>query len=206
MLARFFTTVLEVLFPRTTTARIIDEISGEEFNTLVAPLLTESGVTSLLPYRHPWVRAAIIEAKFHKNPKAIGLLARVLGEYIESIKEDMHMLDEQAVVIVPIPLSRERYRARGYNQVEEVIRTAKFPFLKHVLRRTHNTTAQTHLTKQARLRNMEGAFIASQTLTTRRATYLLIDDVLTTGATLHAAVEALQKSGITNIRAIALAH
>ena len=205
ILARFLTFLSDTLFPRVDTARRIDETTVEEFGALTSPLQTTAGVVTLLPYRHPLVRAAIIETKFHKNPKAIAFLAGVLRDYLEGVEEESRAFGEETRVMVPIPLSRERRRARGYNQVEEVVRAAGFFPRERVLKRTRDTKSQTILSRSARLANMDGAFSAIEPLDSS-VTYVLIDDVLTTGATLAAARQALSEAGCCSVAMVAFAH
>lgn len=200
MLAR----LLDFLFPRARTAELVSAATLEEFGRLVCPTITNAGSIFLLPYRHPLVRAVIIEAKFHRNPKAFMLLARVLTDYLDSGAEEREVFTVGRIVLVPIPLSRTRYQARGYNQVEEIARRTTYPVVR-LLRRTRDTPPQTTLARRARLNNMEGAFAVSGTSETG-CTYIVLDDVMTTGATLQAVADTLQHAGSINFQMVALAH
>lgn len=112
-----------------------------------------------------------------------------------------------AVILVPIPLARGRYRRRGYNQAEVLARAvatqqrvALDPVL---LRRARETTTQTRLTPEARAVNLADAFVA---LPCTGARVVLVDDVFTTGATLVAAATALLEAGATAVEAITFAR
>lgn len=179
----------------------MDEI---RFQRLLAPCLVGE-VTALLPYGNPLVKAVIQEAKFHGNKHAISLMGAVLYEYLL----DLDTFHGESCVLVPIPLSPQRKHERGYNQVEKICAVALqnnslTTHSAHVLIRTRNTLPQTTLTRSARLENMQGAFYA-QPLDTS-LTYIVIDDVVTTGATLADAVRALREAGALRILPIALAH
>lgn len=196
--------LVDLLFPPKDTARIVRDVSDEAFGRFLAPTLLPSGTTCLLPYRHAVVRAAVIEAKFHRNERAQALLGNVLAEYLSSLAEDARPLGDASYMLVPVPLGPERARARGYNQVEEVARDAGIPLVP-LLERTRETAPQTTLPRRARLMNMEGAFAATGPVAPD-ATYIVLDDVMTTGATLRAAAAALRASGATNVLELALAH
>lgn len=200
-LARYFERLLDLLFPREDTARLVAECTPGQFEALLAPRILSSGVTALLPYRHPLVRAAIIEAKFHKDEKAFRLLSGVLAAYLETLREDAEPFEELRFVLLPIPLGAARLRARGYNQVEEVAKRSGYP-VAALLERTRETSPQTSLSRKERRSNAEGAF-APRGVPEPSVTYVLLDDVTTTGATCAAASAVL---GACALERIALAH
>lgn len=103
--------------------------------------------------------------------------------------------------LLPVPLHRSRRRERGYNQarlIADGIRSA-FPLemLDDVLRRSRSTPSQTGLTAGERPRNVAGAFLVptGRESQIRGRGLLLVDDVLTTGATLNACASALKAAG-----------
>ncbi|MGC9451884.1 MAG: ComF family protein [Oceanipulchritudo sp.] len=110
--------------------------------------------------------------------------------------------------LVPVPLHRAKLRARGYNQAEVIAAAIAQAFpgcrIRPVLSRVRRTPSQTFLTREQRLRNMKGAFRCTEAGGMGRV--ILVDDVLTTGATLNAAAAALRRAGVRNISAFTLAH
>jgi ComF family protein len=107
----------------------------------------------------------------------------------------------ERTAVVPVPLASARERARGFNQsrllADVVARHWGVPVWDDVLCRTRATRSQTELTPSERARNVSSAFATSPALTERlRGTHLvLVDDVLTTAATLNAAAAALTGRG-----------
>ena len=193
--------LLEVLFPLRSGERIVREATYDDAAKLIHPITLAEGVVALLPYRTPLVAALIKEAKFNGNKKAQELLGHVLAEYLQQTLADDGILGADRYVLQPIPLSDKRRRERGYNQAEEIAKVATQKLglpLADTIYRTRDTLPQTSLKREKRLVNMEQAFAVRETTD---ATYIVIDDVATTGATLMAAKQILPGSF-----AIALAH
>ena len=199
--------LLDLLFPPRPDARRVEDVTMDIFLSLIEPSLflrTEPGTVTLLSFHHPDVRAAIHEAKYHGTKRAFDLLAEAACTYLADCDER-----SKDAVLIPVPLGKERLRERGFNQCEEIGRrirsTTSIPLEMHVLRRTKETPSQVSLKKEDRLRNMEDAFTCNETLS-NACTYLLLDDVVTTGATMQAAICALREAGARHILPIALAH
>lgn len=200
--------LLTLIFPERRNAHTVAITEPSSLFALVAPVeytYKSTSIESLLPYANPLVRTFIHEAKYHDNERAARILGTILSEYLTERTSDLTAWHGKSVIIVPIPLSKKRYRERGYNQVERIARYAGEIPVRSVLKRVRDTLPQTTLGKQARLKNMEGAFIAKEPLDAAY-TYIVLDDVTTTGATLHAAVTALKAAGAETIIGLALAH
>lgn len=113
----------------------------------------------------------------------------------------------RGAVLVPVPLSRKRLRKRGYNQAA-VLATALGSVMGlaadvDLLQRARDTPTQTALTPEARAANVDGAFMAP---TLVEGTFVLVDDVCTTGATLASAATALRKAGAARVDAVTFAR
>ena len=112
-------------------------------------------------------------------------------------------------LVVPVPLHRLRRYERGYNQSTFLAHGAAASlgadFQEDVLARRRATRSQTRLSRRRRWQNVEGAFavVTPEAVAGRRL--LLIDDVLTTGATLAAAAVALRQAGAASVHAATLA-
>ncbi len=114
-----------------------------------------------------------------------------------------------ADVLVPVPLHKRRVRDRGYNQSEllarEVGKQTNIPVEPDLVRRLRNTRPQISMTSgKERRQNVAGAFECTGEVTGR--TVLLIDDVVTTGATISACADPLKAAGAASVRALALAR
>lgn len=115
-------------------------------------------------------------------------------------------------LIVPVPLHYRRLVSRGYNQsgwlAQAIGKQAERPVDHGILFRTRPTPSQAGLSPRARYRNVAGAFGVHPKRLNRvnGKTIILVDDVLTTGATLNAASKALKQAGAAEIRVLVLAR
>ncbi|MFD1042462.1 ComF family protein [Pseudoxanthomonas kaohsiungensis] len=133
--------------------------------------------------------------KFHNDLAAGRLLAQLMAPAFAGC--------ERPGALVPVPLHRTRLRERGYDQALELARPLarrlRLPLRTDLLARVRRTPAQSELDAAARRRNLQRAFrVAHGPLP---AHVVLFDDVMTTGATLHAAAIALRTAGVARVDA-----
>ncbi|MDE3052575.1 MAG: ComF family protein [Gemmatimonadota bacterium] len=162
---------------------------------------------ALLP---PYVRAARSACWVHRGSGLALIHALKYGGWhaaAPALADRMARLDWPADVVaeraalVPVPLAPDRERERGYNQSERLARALAprwgLPVWTHVLARTRATATQTQLTPEQRLMNVSDAFRAPETArgALRRSHVVLVDDVVTTAATLNACAAALHAAG-----------
>lgn len=210
----------DFLFPPRVDERAVRGISEGDFLALMVPAVvarTEPAAVALLPFIAPPVRAAIHEAKYHGSERALGLLASALADYLrdpDALHEFGHPMSEgHQMSLIPVPLGELRLRERGFNQAEEIARRAlrllgdgtDVEIDTEMLVRVRETASQVSLPRAEREENMRGAFKAARRADPRR-TYVLVDDVMTTGATLQAAADALKEAGAKRLLPLALAH
>jgi competence protein ComFC len=113
-------------------------------------------------------------------------------------------------ILCPVPLYADREAARGYNQSELLSHHlsqnwAVSVLPKEAFRRVRDTTSQVGLDYGDRQRNVNAAFLADRAFITGQ-TILLVDDVCTTGATLHACAQSLIEAGAVSVSAVTLAR
>lgn len=154
-------------------------------------------------YDYPWARL-IVDFKFHQQPGRAASLARLLhsAPWVDPALE-------AASMVIPMPLSRQRLQERGFNQALELARQlAPGKTRSDILLRIQDTPPQSALPRAERLRNVQHAF-AVEPLNARvlvDAQVVLLDDVMTSGASLHAGAAALRSAGARHVTGIVLAR
>ncbi len=113
-------------------------------------------------------------------------------------------------VLVPVPLSTRRERVRGYNQAKLLARElgeiTGYPLAERALARVRSTLPQVRQDAVSRRTNMHGAFKAREEILPAGASVVLIDDVITSGATIEACTQAFREIGISDVFALAFAR
>jgi ComF family protein len=132
----------------------------------------------------------IHQLKYHNKP----FLGLRLGEFMGDILVQGQM-DGVFDAIIPVPLHRKKLHQRGYNQSERIAaglsKKLSVPVDQQVILRNRFTVTQTRLNRMERLKNTRGAFTVNAEYLEKYDHLLLIDDVLTTGATLSGCANAL---------------
>lgn len=182
----------------------------------LAGRVTESGTCPACRSRPPsWCRACALFRYQGTGARLIHVLKYEGGSWL--VPEIAHLARRkgpwhdllEGALLVPVPLHPSRERRRGYNQAQVVARALErvIPGTQTVslLQRERRTPSQTTLDRSQRLRNLRGAFRCQRQPPAGRK-LVLVDDVLTTGATLDAATEALLTAGAAGISAFTLAH
>ena len=156
-----------------------------------------------VPYIFPWGQL-ITRYKFGARPGWSAALALLLrsAPWVEPALE-------QADLLLPMPLSRQRLQERGFNQALELARhLAPAKVVPELLLRIRHTPSQSSLKRAERLHNVRAAFavdpLRSAELRDKRV--VLLDDVMTSGASMFAAAAALRQAGAAHITGLVLAR
>lgn len=141
-----------------------------------------------------------------KNWKYRG--ARELGEIAASQLADLYVSvfkDQESIIIVPVSLAKKRERERGFNQALVLASSLKNmgTLAPLALRRVRETKPQSTLAPQNRQKNVAGSFVANPDIVKGKAC-VLVDDIVTTGATMEAAARALKEAGAAAVWGMAL--
>ena len=153
------------------------------------------------PFRYAFpIDAAIKALKFNGKLFHSPALARYLSDEVQQMRQDIDAL-------VPVPLHRWRHARRGFNQSIElcrpVSRASGLPILGN-LRRVRPTKPQSGLDATERSRNLRGAFAVVGRLRCRYP--LIVDDVVTTGATCRQLALTLLENGAENVAVLSVAR
>ncbi|MDH3381608.1 MAG: phosphoribosyltransferase family protein [Flavobacteriaceae bacterium] len=154
-------------------------------------------VTSLLFYRKKGKTQQLIHQLKYKNQQKIGALTALM--LAEELKNNHRFKDLDGVIIVPMHPKKER--KRGYNQVsvfgKTLAKELNIPFIENVLVKASATTSQTIKSRLQRFQDFEGKFHLNNLKSLENKHILLVDDVITTGATIEScAIELLKTKNI----------
>jgi ComF family protein len=173
--------------------------------------LTQGGMLTDLHAVYYFTKDGVLQALLHQlKYEGMSRLGVVLGRHVGSLIA-RRMEELQGYTLLPIPLHRAKQRERGGNQSEWICRgisaVTGLRADRSVLRRNRYTRSQTGLGVSARHENVGGAFSlvprASRDL--RGRSFLLVDDVVTTGATIEACAMVLRAHGARHVAAAVIA-
>lgn len=149
------------------------------------------------------IEKLIAGLKFNNKP----YLSRTLGKFLAKLYEETGW---EVDLVVPVPMTAARKKWRGYNQAEllaeEFCATTGLPINTESLIKIKDTDEQKELSMQDRQKNIRDAFGVSDKYAIKGKNILIIDDVMTTGATASACAGALKKAHANRVYVLTIAH
>lgn len=203
---KIITSFLDLLFPPRDTELLLKKIPSDTRS--LAQYGIYAGVEFIAQYTNPYIKALIKENKYHHSQIASTALASLVEIYLVEVPADH-------IVLIPIPQSRERAREREHNQVETILshltQTERISIRTDILSKSRHTPTQASLTRDKRIENVKDSFSCNSNRLTdfvKGTVIYIVDDVVTTGATMKAARASLAPHlppGVT-IKLLAIAH
>ena len=194
-------TVCRVSFPRTNFHLDKENILAQKFwgRTKVAHAF------AYLSFRKQGNVQSMLHYLKYKNAPEIGnIIGRWYGQ--ELLENDFY---KNFDVIVPVPLHPKKLKKRGYNQSacfgEGLAEVWEVPHLENALQKVEHTASQTKKSREERYNNMKKGFVVTNPSEIRGKNVLVVDDVVTTGATLEACMNLLLESGAKTVSLAAIA-
>ncbi len=218
MLSSVYNFIVDILFPlkciscKRTGFYLCDECTPTPHRREIED---SEDIDACFDYRDPLIKKVIWDLKYYNKKHASDVLGKNLYEYTkEDISELRTLHNGEPFIVIPVPLSSERRRERGYNQAEHIARAFIkncnediFELRTDIVSKTKDTGHQARIhNKKIRLRNMIGAFSLDKNKNVKNRIVFVIDDVTTTGATLNEIIKLLKKAGAREIRGLAVAH
>ncbi len=191
------------------------------------------GSRSVFAYKDERVAKLVWSIKYKKSVHAVKIggyaLFKALIESDENVvtfpksQKERVAGDRANILVIPMPITTRRRKERGYNQCEllldEMERLQKSSadqrvgpnvvFEKNVLVRTQHASRQTLKGRADRVESAKGIFSVNEKADKNLANFsqvVIMDDVITTGSTMHEAIETMKKAGFENVAALSLAH
>lgn len=166
---------------------------------VTSSLLKVAGAFCYMKFNKDGVAQKLLHELKYKGNTPIGL---VLGNWFAKHIEN-ELKSAEVDYIIPLPLHRKKKRQRGFNQSEVIAKGMEkilgIPVLTDVLLRTTNSATQTQKGKVERWQNVESLYEVRNTEVIAGKNIFLVDDVITTGATIGSALEALDTTAVNQL-------
>ena len=216
MLKNFLEGLLSLVLPKDADAAKIENMTEAELAEAIprSQELESSAYFALFRYRNAIAQKAVWEIKYRGNPKLAKTFSKLLYEYIiEEIADAAAFAGFTDPLLVPIPASKSTLKERGFNQCELIAKEMgkidggnNFEIDFHALLKIKDNPHQSKLKNRAeRLKNLAGSFGANAEKVKGR-NIIVIDDVITTGATMREAMKTLRAAGAKKVLGFAIAH
>ncbi len=216
-LKKLYTGIVDILFPESCagcgkkdTILCPSCLSSIQFLNQAVP---EKWIFPLASYETT-VRKLIRRIKYKNRTTIPEILGRTLFDRILSATNDELNLSKRKYLIIPMPITKAHLQKRGYNQAEKITQSALlhdinkiYVFNNSILSRKPETKSQVETkTRRERLEAPKGSFNVKNKELLRESNIILIDDVVTTGATLREARKILLMAGAKSVIAVTMAY
>ncbi|MFA6251147.1 MAG: phosphoribosyltransferase family protein [Candidatus Paceibacterota bacterium] len=210
--------LLDILFPaKCTGCRTKNEILCDNCILKIRPAEreTERDIIAVFDYRDPVIKKAIWELKYYHKRYLGEKMGQLLYEsLIEEIADLKTEVAGRSIYVVPVPISKKKTHARGYNQALIIARgfchfgePGVLELKNNLVIKKIETTPQAKITnRKRRLQNVRGVFETINPDLIRGRTIIIIDDVTTTGGTISEIIKILKKAGAKKVIGFTVAH
>lgn len=170
---------------------------------------------AVFDYQDPIIKKAIWELKYHHKLYLGKKLGQLLYQFnLEDISDIRSMCPGQEIFVIPVPISKKRLSKRGYNQSKIIAHSFCsssqdniFELRTDLVYKKIDTLPQAKiLNRKKRLKNIQGVFSIKNSNIIKGRTIIIIDDVITTGATMSEMMKIIKKAGAKKVFGMAIAH
>ncbi|CAZ95478.1 ComF family protein [Zobellia galactanivorans] len=162
--------------------------------------------SSMLFFSNRGIVRELIHYLKYRNQEQIGTF---LGDWYGQILKDNHELTDTIDMVIPVPLHRKKLKKRGYNQVASFAKRLAFhlktAYVDHILVKSANTKTQTKKSRIGRWQSDKMLYTVTDIEFIKNKHILLVDDVITTGATMELCARALAKAPGTTLYVASMA-
>lgn len=158
-------------------------------------------------YREKVIKTAITQGKFYKKREIFEEMTEMLSWYFE---KEIESYESEEILIIPTPLHFLSKWKRGFNQTDSIAKVLEkrlwHPY-RNILKKVKHTRQQSHLSREQRLKNRKNCFEVRKNYRDKldTKTVFLVDDIISTGATMNEAAKLLKENGVKKVVWIVLA-
>jgi ComF family protein len=209
---------LEVLFPsKCLGCQIKGEILCSKCLSKIPPAEREidSQIFAIFDYRDPLIKKVIWSLKYYHYQQLGFKLGKVLYEnLLEDVSDIREFSKGQKIIVIPVPVSRKKFRIRGYNQALAIASgfcqsggKEIFDLKKNIIIKKIETLPQARIkNRNERLKNIRGVFCLKNENKIKNRIIFIIDDVTTTGGTINEIIRIVKKAEAKKVIGLAVAH
>ncbi|MEZ6209196.1 MAG: phosphoribosyltransferase family protein [Candidatus Paceibacterota bacterium] len=210
---------LQTLFPeKCIDCKMRGEILCTDCKNSLSPNLDyiNKNTVAFYSYKEPKIKKMLWLLKYKGKTKVAKILSDLLYDQILELLLEKKMMDNFTdPILVSVPISKKRKKKRGYNQVELIAKdlsqkiTQDVSYIPGVLQKTKHTKRQADIkNRNQRLQNLIGTMSVHKEIKAkvRGRNIIILDDIVTTGATMREAEKMLRKSGAKKVLMLAVAH
>lgn len=189
------------------------QFESENLRLLTRMTLHNDNTVSFFDYNNKIVRNVLYYIKNRKHRKALDTVCDIISDNLLDILSEKELFENFCdPVLIPIPSSKRHLLKRGYNPseliAESISKRTQIPCLKDTLYKSKSTPDQKTLRRYERLRNVKHSMSTNPKCRhqIKDRNIIIIDDIMTTGATLREAKRELLKSGAKKVMGVVVAH
>ncbi|MDP6387843.1 MAG: ComF family protein [Candidatus Pacebacteria bacterium] len=213
---RVIPAILDFFLPKSQLDRAVNAVTADVLSKklLCGKEIENKSIYVLFDYRDEIIKHMIWSLKYRRNRQIAKVFAQMLNDFMVEELSDLNIYSNfNRPLLVPIPLSKRKFRKRGFNQTEILAKEIAaigdncfYTVDAGLFKKIKDTPNQTALEKKERLKNVIGAFEVSSKEKIKERNIILLDDVTTTGATLKEGRKVLLEAGAKNVLCVAVAH
>jgi len=215
-LKQLFNKGLDIIFPQSENEQKLETITAEElFRSVPKTQHKNKNIINIFSYDNQLIKKAIWSFKFRNKKRLAKIFAQILYDrLLEDLVDLKTFKNFNNPLLIPIPISKKRFRERGYNQCELIAqelykldKNLSFHLEINNLIKTKDTPYQSRTkNKKERLKNLKNCFAVKNPKKIKNKNIILLDDIVTTGTTLKEARKALKQNEVKKIICLTIAH
>lgn len=211
-----FTDLVDFLFPKKENVKELEKMEIVEIYKEIPPAKDISAnLKAVFSYKHLLCKTAVLEIKYKANKTIIEKFANILYEIIlEEMSDIMIFNGGQKLTLMPVPAYKKSLKEKGFNQsillthkIFEIDGGKNFAIDLNILEKIKETEHQVRVKNRLkRLENLIGCFSVKNPSYVKGKSFIVVDDVITTGATMAEAERALKTAGAKDVYGFSIAH